>query len=71
MLESLCLGFYLSGCGWKDLFREGVWGKAADDTTFPVWPLQRNIFRPSMSAELRGEATYRLLSLIQYTHTQV
>lgn len=49
--------------GWKDLLREGVWGNAVNDTSFPVWPLRRNIFRSSMSAELLGEATLIVSSL--------
>ena len=48
---------WLFKVGWKDLFGEGVCGQAEDDTTFPVWPLQRNIFRLPMSAEQRVVAT--------------
>lgn len=51
----------------RTCLEKGCGGKAADDKTFPVWPLQRNIFRASMSAELRGEATQSALSL--NTHT--
>lgn len=77
MAECLCLGFYLSGCGYltlagKTCLEKGRGGTQQMTQRFQFGRFKRNIFRPSMSAELRGEATHTVCSLSYtvYTHAR-